>query len=111
MSESSVFPDNRFVALDQFLNLLGFRRFEWQSLFKVFSRANCGFIEFKIGDVDIEVNIGSGESIAQDEKNLLRIIFRRIKDNVEKTATYAYELTELKALGKEKKMNIQSLKR
>ena len=111
MSESSVFPDNRFVALDQFLNLLGFRRFEWQSLFKVFSRANCGFIEFKIGDMDIEVNIGSGESIAQDEKNLLRIIFRRIKDNVEKTATYAYELTELKALGKEKKMNIQSLKR
>ena len=111
MSESSVFPDNRFVALDQFLSLLGFKRFEWQSLFKVFSRANCGFLEFKIGDVDIEVNIGSGESITQDENNFLRIIFRRTKENVEKTATYAYELTELKALGKEKKMKIQTLKR
>jgi len=111
MSESSVFPDNRFIALDQFLNLLGFKRFEWQSLFKVFSRANCGFLEFKIGDVDIEVNIGSGESMAQGQEDLLRIIFRRTKDNVEKTATYAYELTELKALNKEKKMKIQSLKR
>jgi len=106
-----VFPDNRFIALDQFLNLLGFRRFEWQSLFKIFSRANCGFLEFKIGDVEIEVSIGSGESLAQGEDDLLRIVFRRTKDNVEKIATYAYELTELKALGKEKKMKIESLKR
>ena len=111
MSESSVFPDNRFIALDQFLNLLGFKRFEWQSLFKVFSRANCGFLEFKIGDVDIEVSIGSAESIVQSEEDLLRIIFRRTKDNVEKTATYSYELTELKALGKEKKIKIENVKR
>ena len=111
MNESDIFPDNRFIALDQFLNLLGFRRFEWQSLFKILSRSNCGFLEFKIGDMEIEVNIGSGESLAQCEDDLLRIIFRRTKDNVEKTATYAYEITELKALGKEKKMKIESLKR
>ena len=108
MSEGGIFPDNRFAALDELLRLLGFRRFEWQSLFKVLSRANCGFLEFCIGDVSIEVNIGSGASIGDGEDDWVRIVFRVWKDNVEKSAVYTFEMKELKALDKEKKMKIES---
>jgi len=111
MSKSGIFPDNRFAALDEFLKLLGFGRYEWQSLFKVLSRADCGFLEFCIGDVAIEVYVGSGDSVGEGEGDWIRIIFRVTKDNVEKSATYTYEMTELKALSKGKKLKIASFKR
>ena len=100
MDKFGVFPDNRFLALDQFLKLLGFSKFEWGSLFKIINRANCGFLEFKIGDASIEVNIGSGESLGEGEGDWITIIFRRTKDNVEKAATYYFEVNELKRLSK-----------
>ncbi|TRZ51060.1 MAG: hypothetical protein D4S01_05560 [Dehalococcoidia bacterium] len=110
MNKTELFPDNRFVALDQFLNLLGFNRFEWDSLFKILSRANCGFLQFNIGDVVIEVNIGSGESIGEGEDDWIRITFRRIKDSVEKSAIYSFEINELQKLSKRTKLRKSLLK-
>ncbi len=106
MDKFNVFPDNRFLALDQFLKLLGFSKSEWDSLFKIINRANCGFLEFKIGDVSIEINIGSGESLGEGEGNWITIIFRRTKNNVEKSATYSFEINELKRLSKMTKKNM-----
>ena len=100
MSKTGIFPDNRFVALDQFLKLLGFSGFEWESLFKVFNKANSGFLEHRLGDVTVEVNLGSGESIAQGEDDWIRLVFRRTKNNVEKSAVYIFEMKELKRLAK-----------
>lgn len=108
LSESGIFPDNRFAALDEFLRLLGISRFEWVSLFKVLSRANCGFLEFMLGDVLIEVHIGSGTSIGDGEDDWVRIVFRVVKDNVEKSAVYTFEMMELKALDKGKQLKVES---
>ena len=110
MSGGVIFPDNRFTALDEFLKLLGFNRYEWQSLFKVLSKADSGFLEFCIGDVTIEAFVGSGDSIGEGEGDWMRIIFRVFKDNVEKSAIYSFEMRELKALGEEKKLKIESFK-
>lgn len=110
MEKSDVFPDNRFSALDEFLKLLGFSRFEWRSLFKVINRANCGFLKYYVGDVTIEVNIGSGESIGEGEDDWIQIIFRRTKDNVEKSAIYSFEINELKKLSKKIKIRKSHVK-
>ncbi|MEJ2271142.1 MAG: hypothetical protein P8X91_01355 [Candidatus Bathyarchaeota archaeon] len=110
MTESNIFPDNRFIALDQFLNLLGFKKFEWQSLFRILGRADSGFLEYRIGNLEIEVNVGSCEPLDQNEDICLRIIFRIVKNNVEKSAIYTYKISELEALGKEKKIKIENFK-
>ena len=111
MTESNnIFPDNRFIALDQFLNLLGFQKFEWQSLFKILGKADSGFLEYRIGNVEIEVNVGSCEPLDQNEEICLRIIFRTEKENVEKSAIYTFKISELEALGKEKKLQIENFK-
>jgi hypothetical protein len=104
MKKSDLFPDNRFIALDEFLNLLGFRRFEWQSLFKVLSKAGCGFLEFCIGDLVIEINVGSGDSFGIEEGDWIQIIFHKFKNNIEKSATYTFNMSELKALDRERKL-------
>ena len=104
LNKTRIFPDNRFVALDQFLKLLGFRSFEWDSLFKVFNKANCGFLEYRLGDITVEVNLGSGASIAQGENDWIRLVFRVSKDNVEKSAVYTFEMNELKKLTKRNKI-------
>lgn len=98
LSETGIFPDNRFIALNQFLGLLGFSKFEWDALFKLISKANCGFLEYRIGDVNIEVNIGSGDSLAEEENDWIRLVFRFIKNNVEKTAVYTFKMNELETL-------------
>jgi hypothetical protein len=85
---------------------LGFQKIEWQSLFKILGRADSGFLEYKIGNIEIEVNVGSSEPLDQKEDTCLRIIFRIVKDNVEKSAIYTYKISELEALGKDKKMKI-----
>ena len=101
--EDQLFPDNRFVALDEFLRLLGISRFEWSPLFKILSRASGGFLEFHIGNVTVEVNIGFGSSDGAGEDDWMNIVFRVAKDNVEKFAVYTFEMSELKALEKENK--------
>ena len=100
LNETGVFPDNRFVALDQFLKLLGFSKFEWDALYKVINKADCGFLEYRLGDVTIEVNVGSGDSLAQEEGDWIRLVFRVVKGNVEKSAVYTFEMNELKKLAK-----------
>lgn len=105
MEESDLFPTNRFVALDEFLNLIGFGKFEWQSLFKVLSKAGYGFLEFCIGDIVIEVNVCSDDlygGVGKDD--LIQIIFRKFKNNIEKSATYTFNISELRALDRDKKL-------
>ncbi len=98
MSKKGLFPDDRFVAFDQFLKLFGFSKIEWHTLFKVLNCANCGFLKFYFGDISVEIKVGSGESLGKGENDWLQLIFLRIEDYVEKTTTYTFEISELKNL-------------
>lgn len=101
MSEKDDFPNNRFVALNQFLDLLGFSKNDWNSLFKVINKANCGFLEYEIGDIHVQVALGRGEILAEDEDDWVRLIFSIRKDHVEKSADYIFEMNELSNLSRE----------
>jgi len=65
-------------------------------------------LEFCIDNVPIEVHIGSGTSVGEGEDDWVQIVFRVVKDNVEKSAVYTFEMMELKALDRGKKLKIES---
>lgn len=104
--EDGVFPNNRFEALNQFLELLGFREYEWNSLFMVINRANCGFLEYEIGDISAQLTLGRGETLGEDEDDWVRLIFSIRKEQVEKSADYTFEMNELKNLSKKSKIEL-----
>lgn len=107
MSLSDKFHENRFAALEEFLSIVGLKRSEWASLFKVLRKANCGFIKFCISDdVSIEVHVGSGPSLGEGFDDWIRIEFKVVKDRVEKSTVYTFEVIELEALDREKQLKI-----
>ena len=106
MGEGGEFPDNRFAALDEALRLIGFSRSEWKSILRVLARAEGVFLKFCVGDISIEYNIGSDFSIEEGAVDWIQMVFRVWRDNVEKRATYTYEMRELKAIARDKKIKI-----
>lgn len=109
MGALNVFPDNRFVALNEFLKILRLKKPELDALFKVLSNANCGFFHFRICDLSIDINIGSGESITEDEEDWVQVKFEMSKNNIEKSAIYTFKIMELKTIT-EKQNIIKELK-
>lgn len=99
----SDFPENRYDALEEVQKLLGFNSSEWKGFFKILRKADDGFLEVHLGDLQIQFALWS-----EDEKKV-HLSLEYQKERTGKSATYEYSINELEAFSSGRKLKIPSV--
>jgi hypothetical protein len=105
------FPENRFVALEELSNLLGFTRSEWTSLCKLLKKADEGFLEFYVGDMTVTIQTGKDFETVNDCDRWIRISYTLVRDKIETHVVHNFGIRELEALSRKKNLKVISSKK
>ncbi len=97
------FPENRYDALEEVQKMLGFNSMEWKIFFKVLRKADDGFLEIHLGDLQIQFALWS-----EDEKRV-HLSLEYQKERTGKSATYEYSINELEAFSSGRKLRLPSV--
>jgi hypothetical protein len=116
------FPENRFAALEEVQELLGFKRLELLSFLATLGKADDAFLRYGFGDLSVTVTVNEGlfgclESLEKDEavcernrsKTLIRVCLEMAKENVERSATYQFTIEELERIDCVRQLKVGSV--
>jgi len=90
------FPKNRYEALNEVRDFLEYNGIDLGQAFEVLLNSSDGYLIYNFGDIEIQFTRGFGMQFTT--QNAIQLLIELDNGVMRKTATYEYEIKDLKPL-------------